>query len=219
VPSKPTRKQIAEQDRYMLRRQADFRLAADVIAEDFAEFPEVRAITLFGSVARPLVREVPRFWQFKRHAIEILHECGDLDLAVAVDRLDNLAALNRARSGAVIDFHKQSGIGVAHHQVDVFLFGKGWDDYLGRLCPFGQCPKGKRECLVPGCGREPFLKQHERFVLEPDALAADRSVPLYERGSGFLRRACDLESTPLLPEPPPARRRQASLPAARADPD
>ena len=75
----------------MLRRQADFRLAADAIAEDFAEFPEVRAITLFGSVARPLVREVPRFWQFKRHAIEILHECGDLDLAVAVDRLDNLA--------------------------------------------------------------------------------------------------------------------------------
>jgi hypothetical protein len=165
------------------------------------------------------VREVPRFWQFKRHAIEILHECGDLDLAVALDRLDNLAALNRARSRAVIDLHKQSGIGVAHHQVDVFLFGKSWNDYVGRLCPFGQCPKGKRECLTPGCGREPFLKQHEDFVLEPGALGADRSVPLYERGSGFLRRACDLEPTPLLPEPPPARRRQASPPLARTDPD
>jgi hypothetical protein len=196
MPSKPTRKQIAEQDRYMLKRQADFRLAADAIAEDFAELPEVRAVTLFGSVAQPLAREVPRFWQFKRHGIEILHECSDLDLAIAVDRLDNLKALNRVRSRSVIDFHKQSGIGVAHHRVDIFLFGKDWNDYLGRLCAFAQCPKGKVECLTPGCGREPFLKQHVNFVLEPGALAADRSVPLYERGKGFLRRAADLEVTP-----------------------
>jgi hypothetical protein len=37
-------------------------------------------------------------------------------------------------------------------------------------------------------------------VLEPDALAADRSVPLYERGSGLLRRASDLEATSI-PDP------------------
>jgi hypothetical protein len=71
------------------------------------------------------------------------------------------------------------------------------DNYLDRLCTYGECPKGKVECLTPGCGREPFLKRHEAFVLEPDALAADRTVPLYERGNGFLRRAADLDATTL----------------------
>jgi hypothetical protein len=103
----------------------------------------------------------------------------------------------RARSRAVINLFKETGIGVAHHQVDIFLFGKGWNDYLGRLCTYAQCPKGKVECLTPGCGREPFLKQHEGFVLEPGALAVDRAVPLFKRSSGFLRRACDLEATSL----------------------
>jgi hypothetical protein len=185
----------------MLARQATFRRAADMIAADLTKVPEVRAIALFGSLAKPLVREVPRFQPFKRHGIEILHECGDIDLAIAIDRLDRLAALNRARNRAVINLFKESGIGVAHHQVDVFLFGEGWHDYLGRLCTYGECPKGKVECLTPGCGRELFLKQHEGFVLEPDALAADRAVPLYERGNGFLRRAADLDATSLSPEP------------------
>jgi hypothetical protein len=185
----------------MLARQATFRRAADAIAADLAKIPEVRAVALFGSLARPLVREVPRFQPFKRHGIEILHECGDIDLAIAIDRLDNLAALNRARNRAVVDLFKQSGIGVAHHQVDVFLFGEGWNDYLGRLCSFAQCPKGKVECLTPGCGREPFLRQHKGFVLEPGALAPNLSVPLYERGRGFLRRASDLDTTSLSSEP------------------
>ena len=181
----------------MLARQAAFRRAADIIAADLTKVPEVREVALFGSLARPLVREIPRFQPFKRHRIEILHECGDIDLAIEIDRLDNLAALNRARSRAVINLFKETGIGVAHHQVDIFLFGKGWNDYLGRLCTYAQCPKGKVECLTPGCGREPFLKQHEGFVLEPGALAVDRAVPLFERSSGFLRRACDLDATPL----------------------
>jgi hypothetical protein len=200
----------------MVARQVGFRRAADAIAADLAKVPEVRAIALFGSLARPLVREVPRFQPFRRHGIEILHECGDIDLAIAIDRLDNLSALNHVRNRAVIDLFQRSGIGVAHHQVDIFLFGEGWNDYLGRLCTFAQCPKGKVECLTPGCGRELFLKQHEGFVLEPGALAAERSVPLYERGSGFLGRASDLEATPLASEPP---RRQARPRAARHDLD
>jgi hypothetical protein len=201
VPSKPTRQQIAEQDRLMRARQAEFRRAADAVAADLAKIGEVRAVALFGSLARPLMREVPRFQPFKRHGIEILHECGDIDLAVAIDRLDNLATLNRARGRAVNNLLKETGIGVAHHQVDVFLFGKSWNDYLGRLCTFGQCPKGKVECLTPGCGRELFLKQHEGFVLDPDALAAGRTVPLYERGRGFLPRASDIDAASLPSSP------------------
>ena len=72
----------------------------------------------------------------------------------------------------------------------VFIFGT---DYLGRLCTYGQCPKGKVECLVPGCGQVLLLRQHEGFVLRHDVLAADRCMPLYERGRGILCRASDAE--------------------------
>ena len=165
----------------MLARQALFRRAADVLAAELAAVPEVRAITLFGSVARPLEREVPRFRPYRYYRIEILHECRDIDLAVLIDRFDNLAALNRARGQAVASLFRDNGIGVAHHQVEIFLFGHGWHDYRGRLCTYGQCPKGKVDCLTPGCGRELFLKQHEGFVLAPDALLG--GIPLYERHS------------------------------------
>jgi hypothetical protein len=193
MPRRPTRREIAEQDHHQLMRQAVLRRAADAVAAAFAAFAEVRAVTLFGSVAQPLEHELPRFQPFRRLGIELLHECGDVDLAVAIDRLDNLAALNRARSRAVTNLHEGGGPGVAHHQVDVFMFGTGWNNYLGRLCTYGQCPKGKVECLVPGCGRVLFLRQHEGFVLRHDALAADRCMPLYERGRGILCRASDAE--------------------------
>jgi hypothetical protein len=185
MPSRPTRKQIDEADRYQLKRQADFRLAADAVAAALSQFPEVRAIALFGSVARPLEREVPRFEPFRRHGVEILHECKDVDLAVWLDRTDGLAALGRARGQAVGRLLAETGVGVAHHQVDIFLFEPATNAYLGRLCSFGECPKGKRDCEVPGCGRAPFLKQHEGFVLYPEALEETRIVRLFDRERGW----------------------------------
>lgn len=113
-------------------------------------------------------------------------------MAVWIDPLDNLAALNRARSRAVTAHHQEGTLGVAHHQVDVYLFDKSWTDYAGRLCTYGQCPKGKVDCLTPGCGSQPFLKQHRDFALGADALAGGRSVLLYEREHGVVSRACDL---------------------------
>jgi hypothetical protein len=192
MSSRPTREQIAKQDGYQLARHAAFRRTADGVTAAFAAFAEVRAVKLFGSVARPLEREVPRFQPFRRRGIEILHQCGDVDLAVWIDRLDNLAALNRVRNRTVTALHQEGTLGVAHHQVDVFLFEKSWSDYVGRLCTYGQCPKGKIDCLTPGCGRQPFLKQHRDFALAAAALAGDRSVLLYERGRGVVRRAADL---------------------------
>lgn len=190
---RPTRRDVEEHDRYELVRHATFRRAADTVTAAFAAVPEVRAVALLGSVAGPLERELSHFQHFRRYGIETLHYCKDVDLAVQIDRLDNLAALNRARGAAVATVHASGGPGVAHHQVDVFLFGSGWGDYLGRLCSYSQCPKGKRECYVPGCGREPLLKQHEGFVLQPDALAPDRCILLYERGRGILRRAAETD--------------------------
>src|SRR5207247_2013948 len=88
----------------------------------------------------------------------------------------------------------EAGIGVAHHQVDVFLFEPGSDRYLGRLCHFGTCPKGKPECRVPGCGAAPFLRQHEDFVFDPRSLEPARCAVLFAlgarlgRGRSYARR-------------------------------
>ena len=175
----------------MLDRQAQFRLAADAVTAALAGVPEVEAVALIGSVARPLWREVPRFQPFRYWDIPIWHECKDVDLAVWLDRLDRLQTLNRARSLALHQLFKEKQIGVAHHQVEIFILQGEVNAYRGRLCSFSQCPKGKRECLVPGCGRDPFLQQHAGFTFWPDALAPDRIMPLYDRRRGILRRAAE----------------------------
>jgi predicted nucleotidyltransferase len=177
VTRPPLKEWIERQDGYARRRHAEFRRAAEAVAAAFAERREVRAIWLFGSVARaPRTTITRRDW-------EMLHHCKDVDLAVWVDRLDDLAGLNAARSQAVSRLFSETGIGVAHHQVDVFLFEPGSDRYLGRLCTFAVCPKGKLECQTPGCGRAPLLKQHHDFNLDSRALAEDRVVRLFDRGA------------------------------------
>jgi len=191
-----TRRQIAEEDRSMLLRQAQFRLAADAVATELAASPEVAAIALIGSVARPLWRERSPFSPFRQQHIDILHHCKDVDLAVWLDHLDGLHTLNRARGEATRRLFAERNVGVAHHQVDIFLFQSGGNDYLGRLCTFSTCPKGKRDCDVPGCGRTALLRQHEDFTVWPNMLQEDRIVRLYARDSGILRRAADLPIEP-----------------------
>src|ERR1700679_1659872 len=101
MPSRPTRRQIEEEDARQLRRQRDFRSAADAVAAALAPFEEVAAIALFGSVARPLVREVPRFRPYRRLGIEVLHEAKDVDLAIWIDHTHRLRDLGRVRNRAV----------------------------------------------------------------------------------------------------------------------
>ncbi len=72
-----------------------------------------------------------------------------------------LKSLQRARSQALNDLFAEHEIGVAHHQVDVFLIAPETDAYLGRLCNFGECPKGKPDCLVQDCGA------HSQYFDEP----------------------------------------------------
>ncbi|KKK92516.1 hypothetical protein LCGC14_2702160, partial [marine sediment metagenome] len=144
--------------------------------------PEVEKVALFGSVGRPLEKEVPRFRKFRRAGIEIWHECKDVDLAVWVSNLGRLKALQKARSRAVGELLASQNIGVAHHQVDVFVLEPSTDRYLGRLCCFGKCPKGKEECRVAGCGATPFLRRHEGFAFDWPAASQD-VVVLYETDS------------------------------------
>jgi alpha-D-ribose 1-methylphosphonate 5-triphosphate diphosphatase PhnM len=61
------RKSDSERDNhFLLERHRQFRAAADVVAEAWMAFPEVRAIALIGSVAGPLWKEVPRFREYRR---------------------------------------------------------------------------------------------------------------------------------------------------------
>ena len=179
--SEPSQREIESEDRLMLRRQRQFRTAAEAVAKAMGLLAEVEKVALFGSVAGPLEKEVPRFREFRRARIAIRHECRDVDLAVWVSSLGRLRALQKARGGAINDLLADH-IGVAHHQVDVFLIEPGTDRYLGRLCCFGQCPKDKRECRAAGCGATPFLQQHENFTFDWPS-ASDGSVVLYEKGN------------------------------------
>ena len=178
----PDEKEIGEQNQGMLRRQSDFRTAAEYVAQALSKFEEVQKIVLFGSVALPLEKEVPRFRRFRRAGVALLHECSDVDLAVWVTRLDNLTALRKARSRALNQLMAEKNLGVAHHQVEIFVMESDTDRYLGRLCCFNQCPKeGKADCLVPGCGEHLFLKRIPSFQMRPEALHPERTVALFAR--------------------------------------
>jgi hypothetical protein len=166
----------------MLQRQDQYRVAAQYVAEAFARLPWVEKVVLFGSVANPLTKEVPRFRGFRQAGIPIWHECKDADLAVWLSGLSDLKALQRTRAQALNGLLRDKNIGVAHHQVDVFIMQPGTNRYLGRLCCFGTCPKSKDECRGPGCGATRLLRQHKGFVFKDEALTAGRSVVLFERG-------------------------------------
>jgi hypothetical protein len=187
------RAKIEQQNNYLLDQQRRFRVAADVVADARMVFPEVHAVAVIGSVAKALWKEVPRFSDFRREGIEVWHECRDLDLALWIESQQHLHEIRRAANRALSKaFESGADTSVAHHQLDIFMFDPANDAYLGRLCSFNQCPKEKRDCLVPGCGAIPFNKVVDGFVPRADLLAPAEHGMLYRRGAGRLRSALDL---------------------------
>jgi hypothetical protein len=183
----PDEEEIDEQNGLLLRSQRLFRWAAQAIAVAVSQLPEVQKVAAFGAVARPLEMEVPRFYKFRRHRIEVLHECADLDLAVWVTSLSRLRELQKAMKRGLALVQDSPYGGVAHHQVDVHVFESATGNYRGRLCIFKECPKaGKRECFVPGCGAEKLLRQFEKYRFNPARFASESKVVLFDRESGFL---------------------------------
>ena len=177
----PDKQEIQDENRAMLHRQEQFHIAAKYVADRLGSIPEVQKIVLFGSVARPLDKEIPRFPGLRRLGVPIWHECRDIDLAVWVSDLNRFRALQKARSQALNNLLAEKGIGVAHHQVDIFVMEPATDCYLGRLCIFSSCPKGKNECLVPGCGEPRFLQRHEDFEFDLRNLNEATNIVLLDR--------------------------------------
>ena len=172
---------IEQQNEMLLRRYREFRRGADAVTAAWRAHPEVIAVSLIGSVAQAPWKEVPRFTPYRRAGVALWHECKDVDLALWLDHLGSLDALRRAKAWALRTLWEESVIGIAPHQVDVFVLEPDTDRYLGRRCGFNACPKGKAECRVPGCGAVTLLRQHEGFRWRPEGLAEDRAVRLFER--------------------------------------
>ena len=169
----------------MISCSGDSRISAlprSTSADELAKFEPVTKIVLMGSVASALKQEVPRFSKFRRAGQPVWHECKDVDLAVWLTDRTILNRLRKARSRALALLLEEHDIGVAHHQVEIFLFSPETNAYLGRLCTFNECPKAKPECRVKNCGTEKFLRQLEGFVFNPDALSPDKTIVLFERG-------------------------------------
>jgi hypothetical protein len=204
------RAKIKEQNEYLLIQQRRFRVAADVVTDAWMAFPEVHAVAVICSVAKALWKEVPRFSDFRRERIEVWHECRDLDLAIWIESQQNLHEIHRAANRALSKaFESGADTSVVPHQLDIFMFDPASDAYLGRLCSFNQYPKGKRDCLVPGCGAIAFNKVIDGFVPRADLLAPAQYATLYRRGVGRLRSALDLPGVEE-PDPETARRGKSS---------
>jgi hypothetical protein len=177
--------EIADQNRLMLLRRDCFRRFAGLFAPLAARLDFVERVVLFGSVAAPLQKEVPRFSRMRRAHVAVWHECKDLDLAVWVGDLARLRELKRALIDATNRWQAIANAetlpGIAAHQVDVFIMEPGNDRYRGNLCHFGQCPKGKPECAVTGCGAQPFLRLYRDFDFDPRAPFGPHAVVLFAR--------------------------------------
>ena len=138
------RTKIEEQNEYLLIQQRRFRVAADVVTDAWMAFPEIHAVAVIGSVAKALWKEIPRFSDFRREGIEVWHECRDLDLALWIESQQRLREIHRAANRALSKaFASGADTSVVPHQLDIFMFDPANDAYLGRLCSFNQCPKGK----------------------------------------------------------------------------
>ncbi|HSV98258.1 MAG TPA: hypothetical protein VLM75_15145 [Spirochaetota bacterium] len=177
----PSEAQIERINTENLKRHANFRIAAEHVSRALSEIAAVRKIILFGSVAIPPFKEMPSSGRFAEKGVEVYHHCDDVDMAVWMDDVKCINELRTARVRGLSLLHKGEGIGVAHHQVDVFLLDCNTGKYLGRLCIFGRCPAKKYVCGVEGCGKTPFLRMHDGFVFDPGIFRGSETICLYDR--------------------------------------
>lgn len=179
--------EIDEDNTRLLRRRDGFRRFADLFATAASRLDFVQRIVLFGSVAAPLKKEISRHARLRRARVAIWHECKDVDLALWVSDLTRLRALKRVVSDTTNAWqtiaHAENLPGIPHHAVDVFLMEPVTDRYRGNLCHFGQCPKGKPECAVPGCGAQPFLRLYEDFRFDRSAPLRAPAIVLFDRAA------------------------------------
>lgn len=174
--------EIYQEDQRMLRRQKDFRNAARAVTEKLAAMPEVTQVRIFGSVALPLWKEVPYHSRLRHKNISIYHECANIDLAVWVTSPAGADLMRRSCSQVVADLTDEDiFLNIAHHTFCIHLINQSDNRYLGMVCHFSKCPKGKRECMVRGCGANRFVQILPWFHLKASRLNEYNSQVLFQR--------------------------------------
>jgi hypothetical protein len=108
-------RQVHEDDRFTLMRYQNFRTPAEHVAAAFTDVPAVKRVTLFGSVASS-----PRTESGRRRRGHI-HEPKDVDLAMWLDGGADLDHLRKLSAQGLNRLWHDNEVGVAHHQVDIFL--------------------------------------------------------------------------------------------------
>lgn len=178
--------EIHEEDMAMLRRQSGFRKAATLLAERLGQMEEVVSVVLFGSVALPLWKEVPRFFRLRQSRIMVYHECANIDLAIRVTHAGRAGSMRKVCSDLIRELVDHDiHLSIANHHFCLHLIDAGTNRYLGMVCHYNQCPKHKDPCRVPGCGVTKFVRILPWFRFKPERLNPHNSFSLFDRGDGI----------------------------------
>jgi len=182
---------IAKSNRRMIERQQAFRRAADKAARALIPFKEVQAVAVFGAVAVPLWKEVPRFSPYSRNGVALWHESTAIDLAVWLDSFKQLASMRMAIIRALAR-NPDQGHQVVMDEMAINLLEHGTDRYVGSLCQFRKCPAAKQACEVPGCGAVGHLRQFRDYRFDQGELQPDRCFRLFDRATAAVSLAAEL---------------------------
>ena len=169
--------------------------AVSYVAKEIAKVESVEKIVIFGSLAKNakkwmeldgIVAKKPveegEYWLFNNtnlaaaiHKEEQLRsrkspfkQMKDVDLAIWISSTDELGLIRKALGMPMKEYISSGKFGVSNNEFDIFLLDAGINKYLGNLCRYATCPKGKDDCNVRGCGKVPHLQKFKQFVLFPE---------------------------------------------------
>ncbi len=182
---------IADSNRRMIELQRDYRRAADTAAKALIPFKEVQAVAVFGAVAMPLWKEVPRFSPYQHHDIALWHACPGINLAVWLDSFKQLSSMRMAIVRALERIPDKEHE-VVLDELAVNFLEHGTDRYVGNLCHYKKCPAAEPACEVPGCGAVGHLRQFSRYRFDQDDLHPDRCFRLFDRATATVNHAVNL---------------------------
>lgn len=182
--------------------------AVEAVTKEMIKVPSVQKISVIGSLARKInkhckgegpIESVPienEYYYlfgnsnlaFKMCVEKIKHSSNykqsrmnDIDLAVWVSNTREIDKIRSALVTGLKKFVASGKWGVSNNEFDVFILQSGASKYIGNLCPYNTCPKGKDDCHVPGCGDTPFLKKFKDFTLFPDAITKKNRIDIFNR--------------------------------------
>ena len=196
--------------------------AVSIVSKEIAKVESVEKIAIIRSLAKNAKKlmeledlaammpiEKGDYWLHDNPALateiheeELLHarkyrakQIKDVDLAIWVSNTNQFGLIRRALSAGINEFISRGKYGVSNNEFDIFLIDSESNKFLGNLCRYATCPKGKDDCSVRGCGKVPHLQKFKQFTFFPDAANQDKRIDIYDKpGSAYVEAEFDLNS-------------------------